>query len=77
MNAIKEVVQQKYGEAALQARQRDEGRDVDASTSACCGTDPITSNLYDEAQAGGDPGGGDAGVTRVRQPDRARRAQGR
>jgi len=49
---IKEVVKEKYGEAALR---------VGKGGSACCGTapstasgccDPITSNLYDAAQAG-------------------------
>jgi len=47
---IKEVVKQKYGEAALR---------VKSGGSSCCGTkasngccDPITSNLYDGAQAG-------------------------
>ena len=47
---IKEVVRQKYGEAALR---------VKSSGSSCCGAttasgcgDPITSNLYDGTQAG-------------------------
>jgi arsenite methyltransferase len=47
---IKEVVKQKYGEAALR---------VTAGGSSCCGAtastgccDPITTNLYDAAQAG-------------------------
>jgi len=47
---IKEVVKQKYGEAALR---------VKSGGSSCCGTtaangcgDPITSNLYDGTQAG-------------------------
>src|SRR5262249_2877332 len=47
---IKEVVKQKYGEAALR---------VKSGGSSCCGAttgngcgDPITSNLYDGAQAG-------------------------
>ncbi|MGH9493595.1 MAG: arsenite methyltransferase [Candidatus Sulfotelmatobacter sp.] len=47
---IKEVVQKKYGEAALRARD---------GGSSCCGTtaatgcaDPITSNLYDASQIG-------------------------
>jgi arsenite methyltransferase len=47
---IKEVVKEKYGEAALRART--------ASKGSCCGTssrcsvdgDPVTSNLYDEAE---------------------------
>ena len=47
---IKEVVRQKYGEAALR---------VTSGGSSCCGAsvateccDPITSNLYDVSQAG-------------------------
>jgi hypothetical protein len=47
---IKDVVKQKYGEAALR---------VKAGGSSCCGAtastgccDPITTNLYDAAQAG-------------------------
>jgi arsenite methyltransferase len=48
---IKEIVKEKYGEAALR---------VGSGGSSCCGSapsstsccDPITSNLYDAAQAG-------------------------
>src|SRR5215472_864229 len=50
MTDIKEVVRQKYGEAALR---------VTTGGSSCCGAsastgccDPITSNLYDSNQAG-------------------------
>src|SRR5688572_20230571 len=54
MDAIKEAVQQKYGEAARQARQG-----VKAGCGCGCGTacapDPITSDLYDEAQASAVP----------------------
>jgi arsenite methyltransferase len=49
MSDIKEVVRQKYGEAALRVR---------SGGSSCCGAsaatecgDPITSNLYDKSQA--------------------------
>jgi arsenite methyltransferase len=49
---VKDVVREKYGQAALRVTQ--------GGTSSCCGTaaresccgDPITSNLYDLAQAG-------------------------
>jgi SAM-dependent methyltransferase len=50
---VKEVVREKYGEAALRARA--------GASSVCCGAepatagaccDPITSNLYDSGQAG-------------------------
>jgi SAM-dependent methyltransferase len=40
---IKEAVREKYGQAALRAGTGEFG---------CCGPDPITSNLYDERQAG-------------------------
>lgn len=53
MDAIKEAVQQKYGAAALQA-QNGAQAGCGCGTS-CCGTDPITSNLYDEAEAAGVP----------------------
>ena len=51
MDAIKETVQQKYGEAAKQARSGKAGCGCGTS----CDGDPITSNLYDEAQAAGVP----------------------
>jgi arsenite methyltransferase len=51
-SSIKEVVKEKYGQAALRA--------ATGAASSCCGAapslestcDPITSNLYDETQAG-------------------------
>ena len=52
MDAIKEVVRQKYGEAALKAR-RGAKSDCGCGTSACC--DPITSDLYEEGQAAAVP----------------------
>src|SRR5688572_31390856 len=52
MDAIKEAVQQKYGEAALQARS---GAKAGCGCGTSCGPDPITSNLYDEAQSAGIP----------------------
>ena len=56
---LKSSVKKKYGQAALRAS---EGK-TDASccgSSACCGSttetwDPITSNLYDEAETAGIP----------------------
>jgi arsenite methyltransferase len=53
MDAIKEAVQQKYGEAALQARSG--ARAGCGCGTSCCEADPITSNLYDETQAAGVP----------------------
>jgi SAM-dependent methyltransferase len=56
MTAIKEAVQQKYGEAARQAQSGAKaGCGCGTGPSGCCGPDPITSNLYDEAQAGAIP----------------------
>jgi len=52
MDAIKEAVQQKYAEAAVQARS---GAKASCGCANSCGPDPITSNLYDDAQAEGVP----------------------
>jgi SAM-dependent methyltransferase len=49
MDTIKEIVQEKYGKAAHQARSGQKAG-CGCGTSACCGPDPITSNLYDESQ---------------------------
>ena len=51
---IKEVVKEKYGEAARRVKT---GGSTCCGASACCGTDvdPITSNLYDETQKGSVP----------------------
>ena len=54
MNAITEAVQGKYSQAALQARSGAPAS-CGCGTSGCCGTDPITSNLYDESQAAAIP----------------------
>ena len=54
MNAIKEAVQEKYSQAALQARSGAPAS-CGCGTSSCCGPDPITSNLYDESQAAAIP----------------------
>ena len=55
MQSVKEVVQEKYGAAARRAA---EGKgNACCGASGCCGTDvdPITANLYDEAQKSGLP----------------------
>jgi len=54
MDTIKEVVQQKYGEAARSARAGVKSG-CGCGTSSCCDSDPITSNLYDESQAAAIP----------------------
>src|SRR5580698_975619 len=46
---IKEVVKEKYGQAALRVK---EGGSSCCGASPSCGCDPITSNLYDAEQAG-------------------------
>lgn len=52
---VKEIVQEKYGEAAR--RVSSGGKNSCCGASACCDTDidPITTNLYDEAQKSGLP----------------------
>jgi arsenite methyltransferase len=50
--AIREVVKQKYGEAALRVTS---GGSSCCGASAASGVDPITSNLYDAAQIGALP----------------------
>ena len=65
---IKEVVKEKYGQAALR---------VKTGGSSCCGAtaaddsgcDPITSNLYDPSQIGPGPGRGHARLARMRESD--------
>ena len=52
MDSIKEAVQQKYGEAA---RQASGGAQAGCGCSTSCGPDPITSNLYEEADAAAVP----------------------
>jgi arsenite methyltransferase len=48
MDAIKEIVQQKYGEAARRAKS---GARAGCGCGTSCGPDAITSNLYDDTQA--------------------------
>src|SRR5689334_18544802 len=52
MDSIKEAVQQKYGDAARQARS---GAKAGCGCGTSCGWDPITSNLYEEGQTAGIP----------------------
>src|SRR5580698_7124122 len=49
MTDIKEVVKEKYGQAALRVT---EGGSSCCGASPSCGCDPITTNLYDAMQAG-------------------------
>jgi arsenite methyltransferase len=57
--ALKEMVKEKYGEAARRVNQGETTGSC-CGTSACCGStteawDPITANLYDEKQKAGIP----------------------
>lgn len=53
MDAIKQAVQQKYGQAAVRARN---GAKAGCGCgTSCCDTDSITANLYDDAQTAGVP----------------------
>ena len=52
---IKEVVKQKYGEAALRVKSGGSSCCGAAAATSCC--DPITTNLYDATQAGQIPEG--------------------
>jgi arsenite methyltransferase len=47
---VKDVVREKYGEAALRVRSRAGTACCSGSTSCCSKTDPITGNIYDEEQ---------------------------
>ena len=50
MEQTKDAIKQKYGEAALRVRSGETSCGC-GTTAACCGGDPITSNLYDDAAA--------------------------
>ena len=53
MDTLKDAIEQKYAEAARQARS---GRKAGCGCgTACCETDEMSSNLYDEAQAAAVP----------------------
>jgi SAM-dependent methyltransferase len=54
MSDIKDIVQAKYGEAAVRARGGAQAS-CGCGTSSCCGPDPITSNLYETAETAGLP----------------------
>ena len=51
METIREIVQQRYGDAARRAREG-QPASCGCGTGSACGPDPITSHLYDETQAG-------------------------
>ena len=76
MNEIKEVVRGKYGEAALRVTS---GGSACCGATAACGTevDPITSNLYDEAQKSGLPAEAVLASFGVRQSNGSRAIESR
>ena len=45
--SIREIVKEKYGQAALRVVSGSRGACCGSAPSSCCSTDPITSNLYD------------------------------
>jgi len=56
MNDVKEIVKEKYGQAALRVVCGEPGSSCCGATAALPGqVDPITANLYDEAQKSGLP----------------------
>ena len=50
MSTIKDAVKEKYGQAALRVVSGSDSGCCGSSTSSCCSTDPITSNLYDAGE---------------------------
>ena len=48
--SIKEVVKEKYGQAALRVVSGNGAACCGSVPSSCCSTDPITSNLYDAGE---------------------------
>ena len=48
--SIKEVVKEKYGQAALRVVSGGGAACCGSAPSSCCSTDPITSNLYDVSE---------------------------
>jgi SAM-dependent methyltransferase len=47
---VKEVVKEKYGQAALRARTGEAASCCGTGASSCCGPDPITSGLYESGE---------------------------
>ncbi|MDA8107466.1 MAG: arsenite methyltransferase [Betaproteobacteria bacterium] len=54
-NELKRIVREKYGEAAARVSQGERNSCCGGARAGECGADPITSNLYDAAQAGDVP----------------------
>src|SRR5271156_1179962 len=54
-NNIREAVKEKYGEAASRVSSGGAASCGTSASSACCGGDPITGNLYQSEQTAGIP----------------------
>ncbi len=50
MENVRDVVKEKYGQAALRARTGAASSCCGAGASSCCGPDPITSGLYEKGE---------------------------
>jgi arsenite methyltransferase len=50
MAEVKDIVKEKYGQAALRARAGASSGCCGSSAASCCGPDPITSGLYDAGE---------------------------
>src|SRR5918997_1514011 len=50
VESVKEIVKEKYGQAALRARTGEASSCCGAGASSCCGPDPITSGLYESGE---------------------------
>ena len=71
---IKEVVKEKYGQAALRVHTGGSSCcGASAATDSCC--DPITMNLYDDSAGQPDPGRRAESLAGMRQSDGAGAAQ--
>ena len=77
MSDIQQAVREKYGAIAASVTQGvDRTRGCCGPTACGCG-DPITSNLYSDAETSGLPADAVDRVARLRQPDGAARARSR
>ena len=74
---VKEVVKEKYGEAALRVVSGLGSACCGSSPSSCCSTDMITGGLYDSLQKSELPEAAVLGIPRMRKSDRPRRTEGR
>ena len=74
---VKEVVKEKYGEAALRVISGKGSACCGSSPSSCCSADVITGGLYDSLQKSELPEDGSAGISGMRKSDSPCRTEGR